>query len=159
MNSVIPAEAAQWFVRKTFLTREKYKAQYTVPPLSSSKLYRLLFFAQGCHIAIYGSPLFEETMFPDNLDGENVPVLRSVAQRFPLIEAIQFGMNAEAKGISEETAAFLEQVYAVFAQYEDWKLQELIENTTDWILATKQKPWLPFDYDMMGRNFTGKFVE
>lgn len=98
--------------------------------LTNLKLQKLLYYAQGTHLALTGTPLFPEDV-EAWLHG---PVVPQVYQRFK-----PHGTNAiPASGcggfpaIDDATCEILDDVYNVFGQFSGWKLRQMIEVEPPW---------------------------
>ena len=50
------AEAAKWFLARNRITAEEAGGEY----ISNLKLQKLLYYAQGCFLAVTGKPLFSD---------------------------------------------------------------------------------------------------
>lgn len=98
--------------------------------LSNMKLQKLVYYAQGLHLALGGSPLFEE-----NLEAWTYgPVVPSLYRKYKAygsgcISADPF-FNPEI--IDERTKEFLDEVYDVFGQFSAIRLMELSHSDKCW---------------------------
>ncbi|MDR2496832.1 MAG: DUF4065 domain-containing protein [Tannerellaceae bacterium] len=99
--------------------------------ISNLKLQRLLYYAQGFHLAIYGTPLFEDLVEAWNYG----PVVPSVYQiyRGHGTGALPVDNSTEVHcSISEDQLAIIEEVYDVYGQYSGLKLMHLTQHEEPW---------------------------
>src|SRR4051794_29010008 len=97
--------------------------------ISNLKLQKLLYYAQGFHLAITGEPLFSENIFA----WEHGPVVPSVYHRFK-----EFGSNAIPCGefdfskFDPDTRDTLDEVYQAYGQFSAWKLRDMTHDEPPW---------------------------
>jgi uncharacterized phage-associated protein len=91
--------------------------------ISNLKLQKLLYYAQGLHLASYGMPLFSEGIYA----WQHGPVVPDIYQEFK-----QFGSGAIPRPkdfddaiYQDEVKEFLNEVYEVFGQFSAWKLRNM----------------------------------
>lgn len=97
--------------------------------ISNLKLQKLLYYAQGFHLAIYGEPLF-----PEPIEAwAHGPVVPSVYHQYKVYgsdpippEEVDFNL------FSEEQRKFLNEIYCTFGQYSAWKLREMTHDEPPW---------------------------
>ena len=98
--------------------------------ISNLKLQKLLYYAQGFHLALYGDSLFKE-----NLEAWNHgPVVREIYNRFKEYGASPLPRPDDFDGQKYDDAlsAFLDEVYDVYGQFSAWKLREMTHEETPW---------------------------
>jgi uncharacterized phage-associated protein len=123
---------AHWFINRNRETEDDMGAE----KMTLLKLLKLLYYAEGCHLAIYkGKSLFGE----DIMAWEHGPVVVEVYQAYsgdpynlPLSEAD----IADACHVGKEDQDLLEQVFQVFGQYSAWALRNKTHSETPWLEAT-----------------------
>jgi len=103
--------------------------------ISNLKLQKLLYYAQGFHLALYDEPLFPEAIeawthgpvFPDLYRHYK----KYGAGAIPYPEDIDFSIY------DEETKSLLDEVYCVFGQFAAWKLRNMTQEEYPWKLAAQ----------------------
>lgn len=99
--------------------------------ISNLKLQKLLYYAQGFHLAWYGAPLF-----PEPIEAwAHGPVVREVYFRYQPFESAPIPSPVECDpiaAIDSETRELLEQVYSVYGQYSAWGLRNLTHEEAPW---------------------------
>jgi uncharacterized phage-associated protein len=114
-------EIAEWFLG--YAKRLSYNEDEEF--LTNLKLQRLLYFAQGCCLAIFGHPLFDDQI----IKWRYGPVVARVYQKYhrygnsPII-----WIPMHASKIDEKTESFLKDVYSVYGQYSVWGLGKLMQS-------------------------------
>ncbi|MFC2018724.1 Panacea domain-containing protein [Chloroflexota bacterium] len=97
--------------------------------ISNLKLQKLLYYAQGFHLAIFDEPLFTEPLEA----WAHGPVVPEVYRHFrdygsDPIQPEEF----DADGPDGETQEFLDEIYSIFGQYSAWKLREMTHDEPPW---------------------------
>ncbi|MTJ51994.1 DUF4065 domain-containing protein [Anabaena sp. UHCC 0253] len=98
--------------------------------MSNLKLQKLLYYAQGFHLALYDQPLFSESIEAWT-HGPVVPEAYHIykdygANAIPIPEDIDFSKY------DQQTRELLDEVYAVYGQFSAWKLLSLIHEEEPW---------------------------
>jgi len=110
-----------------------YKAQEDQELLSNLKLQKLIYYAQGLHIAIFNKPLFREKI-KAWIYGPVVPKLYQIYKDYGTT-----GIPADPKfnpsSIDEKTRDFLDEIYEAFGQFSAIRLMELAHADQCWIEA------------------------
>lgn len=98
--------------------------------ISNLKLQKLVYYAQGCYLGLYGVPLFPEPI-EAWVHGPVIPVLYRAYK--------QYGAGAIPAPDGFDTSCFdlqqrelLDEVYAVFGQFSAWKLREMTHEEPTW---------------------------
>lgn len=98
--------------------------------VSNLKLQKLLYYAQGFHLALFARPLF-----PDAIEawthGPVVPPVYHMYKGYGS-SAIPIPADFGFDRYDEETVEFLDEVYTVYGQYSAWKLRELTHSEPPW---------------------------
>ncbi|WP_353932474.1 type II toxin-antitoxin system antitoxin SocA domain-containing protein [Okeanomitos corallinicola TIOX110] len=114
-------------VAKYFLSRADEDAGDLI---SNLKLQKLLYYAQGFHLALYNEPLFPE-LVEAWIHGPVVPEVYHEYKNFgsnaiPIPEDIDFSIY------DEKTVDLLDEVYSVYGQFSAWKLRNMTHNEEPW---------------------------
>lgn len=96
------------------------------------KVQKLVYYAQGFHLAIFNEPLFEE----DILHWLHGPVVESIFHSFK-----EYGSNPIERDnefhapdhFNKETLELLAEVYEVYGQYSAWKLRNMTHAEAPWL--------------------------
>lgn len=120
--------------------------------LSNLKLQKLLYYAQGFHLAAYNEPLFDE------------PVLAWIYG--PAVPKIYHNEDSARYGIqppddadfsfSKNVRKILDDVYYVYGQFSGWKLSELTHNEPPW---AETETGAEITYDKMKAYFRTRLEE
>ncbi len=114
-------------VAKYFLTKCDEEAGDTI---SNLKLQKLLYYAQGFHLAIFGDPLFDAPIEA----WRHGPAVRSVYTRYADYggQALPKPDDFDIATLDENTRDFLDEVYEVYGQYSAWRLREMTHEEPPW---------------------------
>jgi uncharacterized phage-associated protein len=98
--------------------------------LSNMKIQKLVYYAQGFHLAIFDAPLFGEDIYAW-AHGPVVPDLYHSYKRhgsgaIPKPDGIDAGI------FSTDQIDLLEEVYKVYGQYSAWKLRNMTHDEDPW---------------------------
>jgi uncharacterized phage-associated protein len=122
--------------------------------VSNLKLQKLLYYAQGSHLALYDKPLF-----PDPIEawthGPVVPPVYHVYKQYgssPIPVPADFSFAR----YSEEIIGFLDEVYSVYGQFSAWKLRDMTHSEQPWIEAFDSKSFI--SHESMKRFFKTQLV-
>lgn len=112
------AMIAEWFLYYNRLMMRESGADL----ISNLKLQKLLYYAQGCYLAIKDQPLFDEPI----VAWDHGPVVEEVYRiyRSNRSNGIQYDEDFN-ENIDPETTDILKQVYSVFGQYSAWGLRNM----------------------------------
>jgi len=111
--------------------------------ISNLKLQKLVYYAQGFHLALRGSPLFAERIEA----WEHGPVVPELYRAYrehrsaPIPVPDRFELPRDAFVSGEErsrTKALLDEVYDVFGQYSAWKLRNMTHEEHPWRAAYQE---------------------
>jgi len=115
MATLTAADVAKYFLAKT-------GDEESGDAISNLKLQKLLYYAQGVHLAMNDEPLFDERIEA----WTNGPVIPEVYRLYK--EHGSGSIPPEKIDISrypEEVQEILDEVYEVFGQYSGWKLRNM----------------------------------
>lgn len=120
------AMIAEWFLYYNRLMMRESGADL----ISNLKLQKLLYYAQGCYLAIKDQPLFDEPI----VAWDHGPVVEEVYRiyRSNRSNGIQYDEDFN-ENIDPETTDILKQVYSVFGQYSAWGLRNMTHQELPWI--------------------------
>lgn len=125
------SQVARWFLAYNRNVADDEGAEY----ISNLKLQKLLYYAQGCFLAVNDRPLFSD----DIVAWQHGPVVESVYHEYKVngSNGIPFDDDFDISQFTEEENELLREVYDTFGQYSAWKLRNMTHNETPW-LSTKQ---------------------
>ena len=98
--------------------------------MTNLKLQKLVYYAQGLHLACYDVPLFGEAIEAWT-HGPVVPELYFKYRDFGLT-SIPIPQDIDFDKFDSETKELLNDVYSVFGQYSAWKLREMTHEESPW---------------------------
>jgi uncharacterized phage-associated protein len=99
--------------------------------VSNLKLQKLVYYAQGFHLALYGRPLFDEAI----VAWEHGPVVRSVYHEYKDCgsNGISVPENFDAvRALTSQERDTLNEVWNVYGQYSAWKLRNMTHEEPPW---------------------------
>lgn len=106
--------------------------------ISNLKLQKLVYYAQGFHLAMYNKPFFEEPI----LAWEHGPVVESLYHEYKEhgSNGIPSPENFEIEIFNPDQIELLKEVYDVYGQFSAWKLRNMTHSERPWIETQKNKP-------------------
>lgn len=121
--------------------------------LTNLKLQKLVYYAQGFHLAIYGIVLFNETI----LHWDHGPVIRELYDELKQYgsDSIPIPENFDVNIFSEDQIKLIEEVNNVYGQFSAWKLRDMTHAESPWVNTKKDEPITP---DMMAPYFSTLLV-
>lgn len=131
------ANVARWFLSRNASNFENEDVEC----ISNLKLQKLLYYAQGCHLALHEIPLFND----DIVAWEHGPVVVSVYQEYKSNKGNGItDFEPPTENFSEEENDLLEFVQKNFGQYSAWKLRNMTHEEMPW-KSTKRNCVIPID--------------
>lgn len=124
-------DIARWFIARNQIMVETMGGD----KMTLLKLLKLLYYAEGCSLALENGSLFDE----DIIAWEHGPVIREVYAQYDDPYNLHFGSNDDYESIrkiSETDSGILEEVFQVFGQYTAWALRNKTHEETPWNEAT-----------------------
>lgn len=120
--------------------------------LSNLKLQKLVYYAQGFHLALEGEPLFAETIEAWE-HGPVIPALyRGLQQHGP--EPVPAPLNGVNRTeYPEHVRELLDEVYSVYGQFSAWKLRNMTHEERPWREAYDRGPASAIELDVMKDYF------
>ena len=122
--------------------------------ISNLKLQKLVYYAQGFHLAIFGWPLFDESLEA----WTHGPVVPALYQKY---KDYKSNSIARPEGIDftkfdRDSRDLLDEVYSAFGQYSAWKLRNMTHQESPWRDAYRPDAAVPnntISHDSMIRFF------
>ncbi len=100
--------------------------------ISNLKLQKLLYYAQGFHLAITRKPLF-----PEQIEAwTHGPVVPVVYHRFKSYGYNSLPAAGSAPSFDREINSILDEVYQIYGQFSAWKLRDMTHEESPWKNAT-----------------------
>ena len=104
--------------------------------ISNLKLQKLVYYAQGFHLALYDTPLFPESIEAWT-HGPVVPILYEYYKKYGA-GAIEYPHDVDFDLYDDKTKSLLDEVYSVFGQFSAWKLRKMTQEEYPWRLAAQK---------------------
>ena len=120
--------------------------------ISNLKLQKLLYYAQGFHLALFNAPLFEDEV-QAWLHGPVVPNAYHLYKQHGS-GAIPRPEGFDPRSLNEETRSLLDEVYNVYGQYSAWKLRNMTHVETPWVAAYAEGGGTPISHAAMREFFS-----
>ncbi|MDF5723944.1 MAG: DUF4065 domain-containing protein [Rhizonema sp. PD37] len=98
--------------------------------ISNLKLQKLLYYAQGFHLALYDEPLFTESVEAWT-HGPVVPELYHAYKHYGS-SSIPIPDDLDFSKYDERTRELLDEVYCVYGQFSAWKLRNMTHDEEPW---------------------------
>jgi uncharacterized phage-associated protein len=100
--------------------------------ISNLKLQKLVYYAQGCALALWGRSLFPEPI-KAWVHGPVVPQLYHEYKKYGAgAILIPDEKNIDWSKFDDETRDLLDEVYAVYGQFSAWKLRDMTHQEPPW---------------------------
>ncbi len=98
--------------------------------ISHLKLQKLLYYAQGVHLAIYDNPLFSEKIYAWKLG----PVIKEIYHEYKDYgsECIRPPEDIDFSVYSDDVKELLGEVYTVYGQFSAWRLSQMTHDEPPW---------------------------
>jgi len=103
---------------------------------SNLKIQKLVYYAQGIHLAATGKPLFDDAI----VAWVHGPVIESLYHAYKAYGdgAIEPACDYDIPQFSQDTKQLLDEVYRILGQYSAWKLREMTHSETPWVNADRK---------------------
>lgn len=115
--------------------------------ISNLKLQKLMYYAQGYHLAVFGKPLFNEEI-QAWLHGPVVADLYHCYKQYGN-GALPFENNLKVHLYTTEQAEFLDRIYAEYGQFSAWKLREMTHEEEPWVKSYESGMNFPISLDVL----------
>ncbi len=124
--------------------------------ISNLKLQKLVYYAQGFHLAVHDGPLFDERIEA----WTHGPVVPELYHYFKEYEAgpIPPPSEFEFDKYDEEVKELLDEVNDIFGQYSAWKLRNLTHDEPPWV-NSYEKPENVITQNSMKEYFKTQLVD
>ena len=119
--------------------------------ISNLKLQKLIYYAQGFHLALKGTPLFNEPLQAWN-HGPVSPALYHVFKEYGA-GALPIPADCNAGALTPEETELLDEVYAVYGQFSAWKLRDLTHDEAPWKNSFREGINAPISHQAMQEFF------
>lgn len=128
---------AEWFLyRNNYDDFSGESEKEEIELITNLKLQKLLYYAQGVHLAIFDKPLFEENI----VAWDHGPVVKEVYEKYATLAdgsprkalGIEYKNNLDLSQFSKDELGVLDSVYEEFAQYSAWKLRNMTHEERPW---------------------------
>jgi uncharacterized phage-associated protein len=105
--------------------------------MSNLKLQKLVYYAQGFHLALTGKPLFDDEI----VAWMHGPVVKSLYHLYKINGdgPIEPTTNYKIPDFNKKTKQLLDEVYRVLGQYSAWKLREMTHDEVPWLNANRKR--------------------
>ena len=122
--------ASVYEVADYFLVKQDEDAGEVITHL---KLQKLLYYAQGFHLALTGDQLFT----PPIKAWEHGPVVPAVWAKYKKYGSgpLPPPRSLDPAKLSDDEQDLLDEVWAVYRQFSAWKLREMTHQESPWIVA------------------------
>jgi uncharacterized phage-associated protein len=124
--------------------------------ISNLKLQKLLYYAQGFHLALFDRPLFLEPLEAWT-HGPVVPELFDYYHQQYGWNAIPCPQEIDFSKFDRSTRDFLNEVYAEFGQFAAWKLRSMTMAEYPYQVAAQQG--VPISYTSLKNYFLNQLVD
>jgi uncharacterized phage-associated protein len=143
--------ASIYDVAQYFLLQTDEEAGDTI---SNLKLQKLVYYAQGFHIALTGTPLFPEPIQAWT-HGPVTPDLYH-AYKDHGSGALPSPVHFDDAALSDSEKEILDEVYSVYGQFSAWKLRNLTHAESPWVDAYGEGANTEISHDAMKRFFVSQ---
>jgi len=153
MSEYSAAEVASWFLERN--QRENLSGDMEL--ISHLKLQKLLYYAQGCSLALNDYPLFDED-FEAWKHGPVVPKIYDLYSDNGANGITKFA--ALYRTFDELDESLLEEVYKEFGQYTAWKLRDMTHEEIPWRSAYKEGLFhIPITKESIKEYFVENYID
>lgn len=127
------SQVARWFLAYNREAEVAEGAEY----ISNLKLQKLLYYAQGCFLAVTDKPLFSDEI----VAWQHGPVVECVYHEYKANGAngIHFTDDFDFSEFTDQENELLKEVYDTFGQYSAWKLRDMTHSETPWKTTEQSK--------------------
>ncbi|MCI8728404.1 MAG: SocA family protein [Clostridia bacterium] len=124
-------DIAKWFVNRACQDVDAGYGEY----MTHLKLQKMLYYAQGCSLGMYGKKLFKEKI----LHWEHGPVVSEVYHNYKDYGFSPIKNYSEEVKIEAKDESLLEEVYAVFGKYSATALRDKTHKEAPWAETQKNE--------------------
>lgn len=150
-------DIARWFIHRNNVAEDLDGGD----KITLLKLLKLLYYAEGCSLALNRGSLFPEKI----VAWEHGPVISEIWHEYNSNPYnLPFESKADydsIKSIKPEDQDLLEDVFQTFGQYSAWKLRDMTHHEAPWLEATKNGQTLngTISRKTMKKYFKENYVE
>lgn len=102
--------------------------------LTNLKLQKLVYYAQGFHLAVFEKPLFEDNI----VAWEHGPVVESLYHELKKFGAKQVQLDDPLPNkLNKDQLSLLAEINSVFGQFSAWKLRDMTHNESPWLTTPR----------------------
>lgn len=147
-------------VAKWFIWRNRIEENDEAEKMTLLKLLKLLYYAEGCSLALNDKSLFDETIEAWE-HGPVVPEIYAIYHDDPYNLPFNEDDSCIAEKFCPEDRECLEQVFQVFGAYSAWALRNKTHKEEPWLKATNNGSSLkhPISRKIMKDYFLKTYVE
>ena len=137
-----------------FLTRVEEEAGDS---LSNLKLQKLVYYAQGFHLALYDKPLISEMIQA----WEHGPVIPELYHSYKIYgsQPIPRPDGIDFDEYSPEETELLDEVFEVYGQFSAWKLRSMTHSEPPWREAYDRCPSSEISHESMKAFFRTRLAD
>ena len=124
--------------------------------LTNLKLQKLLYYAQGCYLGVYGAPLFDDTIEAWGLG----PVVPNVYHQFKVCgrQSIE-DIAGDELAVDEDVAVFLDVIYAKFGAYSASRLVDMTHSEAPWKECYMSRQSVEMDKNRLMKFFVANWID
>jgi uncharacterized phage-associated protein len=119
--------------------------------ISNLKIQKLVYYAQGIHLAVTGKALFDDEI----VAWAHGPVVESLYHAYKSFGdgKIEPTQGYDIPEFDAKTQQLIDEVYCVLGQYSAWKLRQMTHNESPWANAYKKSPGSMITHKDMAEYF------
>lgn len=141
---------AEWFLNRNRIDRHD---NLDVEGISNLKLQKLLYYAYGCYLAMFGEKLFDDSI----VAWEHGPVVKSVYYKYKDNGSSSISeFDQPMCEFSNRELSVLEWVYKEFGQYTAWALRNMTHEEAPWKTTNLNNV---IGDDIIKKYFTENYLE
>lgn len=109
--------------------------------ISNLKLQKLVYYAQGFHLALFDKPLFDDQISA----WTHGPVVESLYHQYKAhgSNSIPLPADFDKEALSGDEFGLIAEVFEVFGQFSAWKLRNMTHEESPWINHEKDASVIP----------------
>ena len=155
MGKYSAQDVAAWFVRQPQVEK-LHGGELDGDVITNMKLQKLLYYAQGCYLALKDEALFDE----DLVAWQHGPVVREVYETYKSSGScpIEGAVDGDADVFDEYTEDVLCQVWNAFGCYTASKLRNMTHEELPWQEAIEKHKGAPLSLLTMEKYFSETYV-
>ncbi len=105
--------------------------------ISNLKLQKMIYYAQGFHLAMFNKPFFEDNI----IAWEHGPVVENLYFKYKEYGAgeIPSPISINLKDFNQDQIDLLDEVFEVYGQFSAWKLRNMTHSERPWVETPKNQ--------------------